>query len=376
MSAWPGKYVIGLTGNIGVGKSVVRRMLEHLGAYGIDADALSNRTIAREAPGYRPVLDLFGRYILGADEQIDRARLGRMVFSDPEALARLEAIIHPLVFQALDILIRRSRHSVIVVEAIKLIESGLADRCDTVWAVYAPQEKQAERLVSRRNMSEAAALQRIHAQSPQDQKIAAAHTVIRNDGAFENTWLQVATAWNTLFPPIEVEPLEVAEAAPGELLVHRARPREAEEIAALISQLDHNRRMTRDDVMAAFGEKAFLLLRVAGRPLGVVGWKVEYLVARTDDLHIDESLSFIDAVRALLNEVERVSRELQCEISLVFLPQSYREQAPMFQALGYQLRTIENLGVRAWEEAAQESMPPDSVMFFKQLRQDRVLKPV
>ena len=63
MSAWPGKYIIGLTGNIATGKSVVRKMLEHLGAYGIDADALGHRAIAKGAPGYRPVVELFGKWI-------------------------------------------------------------------------------------------------------------------------------------------------------------------------------------------------------------------------------------------------------------------------------------------------------------------------
>src|SRR5512138_1882358 len=117
MSAWPGKFVIGLTGNIGTGKSVVRKMLEHLGAYGIDADALSNRAIVKGAPGYKAVIDLFGRWILGPDEQIDRAKLGRLVFSDPDALSNLEAVIHPFVRQAIDILVRRSPQSVIVIEA-------------------------------------------------------------------------------------------------------------------------------------------------------------------------------------------------------------------------------------------------------------------
>ena len=64
MSRWPGKYVIGLTGNIATGKSVVRKMLEHLGAYGIDADALGHRAIAKSAPGYSAVVDTFGRWIL------------------------------------------------------------------------------------------------------------------------------------------------------------------------------------------------------------------------------------------------------------------------------------------------------------------------
>jgi dephospho-CoA kinase len=79
MSAWPGKYVIGLTGNIATGKSVVRKMLEHLGAYGIDADALAHRAIAKDAPGYQPVLDTFGSWILTPEGQIDRTKLGRIV---------------------------------------------------------------------------------------------------------------------------------------------------------------------------------------------------------------------------------------------------------------------------------------------------------
>ncbi len=96
MSKWPEKFVIGLTGNIGTGKSVVRRMLEHLGAYGIDADALSHRAMAKGAPGYDPILNTFGTFILTPDGEIDRARLGRIVFADPQALSRLEAHPPPL----------------------------------------------------------------------------------------------------------------------------------------------------------------------------------------------------------------------------------------------------------------------------------------
>jgi dephospho-CoA kinase len=86
VSNWPGKYVIGLTGNIATGKSVVRRMLEHLGAYTIDADALSHRVISKGAPGYQPVLEAFGKWLLDKDEQINRAKLGTLVFADKEAL--------------------------------------------------------------------------------------------------------------------------------------------------------------------------------------------------------------------------------------------------------------------------------------------------
>ena len=112
MSAWPGKYVIGLTGNIATGKSVVRKMLEHLGAYGIDADALGHRAIAIDAPGYQAVLTTFGRWVLASDGQVDRAKLARVVFADPDALARLESIVHPLVGQAIDGLLGQEYNAV------------------------------------------------------------------------------------------------------------------------------------------------------------------------------------------------------------------------------------------------------------------------
>jgi dephospho-CoA kinase len=167
MSAWPGKYVIGLTGNIATGKSVVRKMLEHLGAYGIDADALSHRAIAKGAPGYKPVVEMFGKWILGSDGQIDRNRLGRVVFSDAEALKQLENIVHPLVGQAVDIMVRRSRQPVIAIEAIKLVESDLRGKCDSLWVSFAPQEIQLARLMQKRGMDEATARQRILSQPPQ-----------------------------------------------------------------------------------------------------------------------------------------------------------------------------------------------------------------
>ena len=191
MSAWKGKFVIGLTGNIATGKSVVRKMLEHLGAYGIDADALAHRAIAKGAPGYQPVVEQFGKWVLTSDGQIDRAKLARIVFTDPEALARLEAIVHPLVEQAVDILVRRSRQKVIVIEAIKLLESGLRSVCDSVWVASATEEIQLARLTQKRKMSKRAARQRIRSQSPQEKTIAAADLGIQNEGSFEARWRRV-----------------------------------------------------------------------------------------------------------------------------------------------------------------------------------------
>lgn len=377
MSAWPGKFVIGLTGNIATGKSVVRKMLEHMGAYGIDADALGHRAIAKDAPGYKTVVDTFGKWILAPDGQIDRAKLARVVFSDPDALTQLEAIVHPLVRQAVDLLIRRSSQKVIVVEAIKLLEGPLRQACDTVWVTYASKSTQISRLTSKRGLSVAVAHQRINSQPPQSEKVNAANTVIQNEGSFEDTWLQVTKAWKELFPTFEsgaYKPVTIIK--PG-MQVEKARPRHAAEIAALVSKLSNGRvTPTNEDIMAAFGEKAFLFLKMDGIPVGVVGWQVENLVERTDDVYIDPDQPLSNAMQALLNEIEATSRDLQCEIALLFLPPELTTQEDIWNSLGYEMCTVESLGVRAWQEAAQETVGKGETMFFKQLRKDRVLRPV
>lgn len=377
MSSWPGKYVIGLTGNIGTGKSVVRKMLEHLGAYGIDADGLSHRAIAKGAPGFQPVVDTFGRWLVGPQGQIDRAKLGRLVFNDSEALKGLEAIVHPLVRQAVEVMATRASQRVIVVEAIKLLEGSLRASCDTVWVTTAPEELQVERLMAKRGMGRDEALTRIHAQPPQEEKIRVASVVIDNSGSFEGTWQQVLTAWKQLAPQPDTPPTAQRTAAEGEFSVIRGRPRDSATIAELITRLSAGAKPTSpEDVMAAFGEKAFLLLELDATPVGIAGWQVENLVSRTTDFFLDRAVPMGAAFKALTAEVERASIDLQCETSLLFVPQEIAAQETSLKLLGYERRTPQALVVQAWHDAAVESMQPGTVMFFKQLRQDRVLRPI
>jgi dephospho-CoA kinase len=377
VSNWPGKYVIGLTGNIATGKSVVRKMLEHLGAYSIDADALSHRAIAKGAPGFQKVLDTFGKWILGSDGEIDRAKLGRLVFNDPEALQQLELIVHPLVEKAIDVMIKRASQPVIVLEAIKLLEGTLAEGCDAIWVTYAPESIQKARLIQRRNLSENDALQRIHSQPAQEVKTAAANVVIQNSASFEDTWKQVVAAWKGISPVTDTHPVVMHKATDGELSVQRGRPRDSATIAALITRLAKGTRsQSQNDIMAAFGEKAFLLLMADKQMVGLVGWQVENLVARTTDLYIESSIPIERALKILVPEVERASRDLQCEASLFFLPPQEVGQESIWQGLGYTRHTPQTLGVQAWRDAAIESQPPDTILLFKQLRQDRVLRPI
>jgi dephospho-CoA kinase len=377
VNKWPGKYIIGLTGNIATGKSVVRKMLEHLGAYSLDADALSHRAIAKGAPGYQKVIDAFGKWILDSNGEVDRTKLARLVFNNPEALRQLEKIVHPLVEQAVDLMVQRASQRVIVIEAIKLLEGRLAGVCDAVWATTAPEILQKTRLMNKRNMTEQDALQRIHAQPPQEVKTAAANVVIQNTGSFEDTWKQVVAAWKTISPVTDTQPVITHKSTDGELSVQRGRPRDSVNIAALITRLsDGIHPLTQDDIMAAFGEKAFLLLLADKELVGLIGWQVENLVARVTDLYVDPSIPIERAANILVAEVERASQDLQCEACLFFLPSQLTGKESVWQGIGYSRRTLQTLGVQAWRDAAIESQPPYTVLLFKQLRQDRILRPI
>src|SRR3989304_4870143 len=238
MSPWHGKFVIGLTGNIATGKSVVRKMLEHAGAFGGDAGAWPPPPIQSDAPGFQPVVDTFGKYILKENGEIDRKKLGLIVFSDPTALRTLESIVHPLVRQAVDHLVRKSKHRVIVIEAIKLLESPLRATCDVIWVVTATEETQVARLSKKRGLKPEEARRRMAAQGPQAEKVAAATTVIENSGSIEGTWGQGERGGERLFPkaagetgPARLRPPQSSHALG--LQVRRAHPRQAADLAKL-----------------------------------------------------------------------------------------------------------------------------------------------
>ncbi len=384
MSAWPGKFVIGLTGNIATGKSVVRKMLEHVGAFGIDADALSHRALEVGAPGYQRTVDAFGVYILKGSGEIDRQKLGQLVFADPSALKMLESIVHPIVRQGVDHLVRKSKSPVVVIEAIKLLESPLKDSCDVIWVTTASEATQLARLKKHRSMDEAAARQRMDNQSAQSQKILAADTVIDNSGTIEETWEQVKEAWKDIFPEAAGETVptrlgqEPGTRSQGGLIVGRARPRQAGDIARFMASLNGAQEgLTRAEIMDSFGDKAYLLLSdEAGAMRGLLGWKVENLVARVEDIFLAADLNNSEALPFLMEEVERASRDLQCEIALVFVDGELAKHKDLWMVLGYEQGAPKDLSVGAWQEAALEHYSDQSMMFFKQLRADRVLRPI
>jgi dephospho-CoA kinase len=114
---------------------------------------------------------------------------------------------------------------------------------------------------------------------------------------------------------------------------------------------------------------------VGDQLVGVSGWQVENLVARTTDIVLDASVPYASVLPALVNELERASRDLQCEASLITAPQELSAD-PLWKSLGYDRRTPQSLGVAVWQEAARDMLKPGLSLYFKQLRQDRVLRPI
>jgi dephospho-CoA kinase len=144
--------VIGLTGPIGCGKSTVAAWLGELGAIVVDADLVAREVVEPGEPALVEVLEAFGPDVAAPDGSIDRVALGRIVFTDPEALSRLEAIVHPAVRpRILDHIAAATRDGApaVVVEAIKLVEGGLAALCDEVWLVVCDATAQRDRLAAR-----------------------------------------------------------------------------------------------------------------------------------------------------------------------------------------------------------------------------------
>jgi len=192
-------YVIGLTGNIATGKSTVRQMLASLGAATLDADKVAHQVMIPGTPVFEAVIASFGSTFVGPDGSLDRSRLGELVFRDPEALARLEAIVHPAVIIRVSKWLEEVTEPVAVVEAIKLIESGLARQlCDSLWVVTCSRQQQIRRLMRDRGLDRKAAELRVDSQPPQEDKIALADVVIDNSGPIRETRRQVKAAWDRL----------------------------------------------------------------------------------------------------------------------------------------------------------------------------------
>lgn len=194
--------LIGLTGGIASGKSTIGRRLEQLGAVRIDADELAREAVAPGSPGLARVLDRFGDGLRREDGTLDRAALGAVVFGDPEALAALNAIVHPEVqrlFAARARVAQEQDPDVVVVYEVPLLVEATRDQgWDLVVVAETPAEQRIERMVELRGMSEADARNRIGNQASDADRRAVADVIIDTSGTRAETLEQVEALWRRL----------------------------------------------------------------------------------------------------------------------------------------------------------------------------------
>jgi dephospho-CoA kinase len=193
--------LVGLTGNIGSGKSAVAQLLSERGATIIDADVLARRAVEVGTPAYKAIAERWGTSILASDGAIDRAALRRIVFSDPVQLEQLNAYVHPEVERMREMLVQQARERgdrLVVCDVPLLFERRLTDSFDRIVLVDAPRPVRLERLVRERGLRETEAMDMIVAQMPAELKRARADHIIDNEGTLTQLDQRVTEVWSAL----------------------------------------------------------------------------------------------------------------------------------------------------------------------------------
>ena len=182
--------VIGLTGGIASGKSTVSAYLAQKGVKIIDADRISRELSVQGKPGYEAIVREFGSGFLNADGSINRRELGKLVFSDPAMLAKLEGLLHPLIEKEI-LNEMEGAAGPVVIDAPLLHKAGLDKLCSEVWVVTAPDDKRIERILARDGITEREARERIQSQIPQAELEKNADVVLRNNGKQDELYRQI-----------------------------------------------------------------------------------------------------------------------------------------------------------------------------------------
>ncbi len=426
-------YLIGLIGNLGSGKSTVRKMLEQLGARGIDADALAHVVMQRGTPTWRAIVDAFGASVLAYDGRVDRRALGARVFADARALKTLEAIVHPAVGTLTRDLLRETTQSVVVLEAIKLVEAGMNQWCDALWAVTCPADAQIERVARTRSVNADDVRARLAAQGTLDEQLRLADVVIDNGGALEATRAQVTRMWKALrpetahdksewlwnvlrvetpvappapvitvtppptapddtitLPPVVAPAPEITAPPPTpapvsvppvktltEFDVRRTRRGDLNALAVAIAKRENRPHpLSHEEALKRFGSGGYRIAIGDGRIVAFAAWEAENLVATVREVWAESSYITLLVLPRLLALIEDEARALLCEVVVVFLeinaPLHIIEQT---RASGYQIVELNGLHT-VWQSIVRERIKPGERIWAKRLRTEMITQPV
>jgi len=191
--------IVGLTGGIATGKSLVSAEIKRLGATVIDADVIAREIVEPGKPAYNEIIEAFGEKILNPDATLNRKALGDIVFCNKEALAILNRITHPRIRQRIrEEIARAGDDELIVVDIALLIEMGFKDEVDSIIVVYADEERQIERVLRRNGLTREEARQRLSCQIPVKEKLGYADYVIENNGNIESAVEQAREVFRAL----------------------------------------------------------------------------------------------------------------------------------------------------------------------------------
>ena len=397
-------YLIGLTGSLGSGKSTVRLLLEQFGAFGIDADLLAHEAMRLGSRAWFAIVSEYGLGILKWTGEINRKRLGKRVFANPKALVRLEQILHPAVNTRIKDLLRQTNASVIVIEAIKLIEANLNVWCDAVWVVTCNPEVQIERVRRDRQMSAPDAQARLDAQRSLDEKLKFATIVIDNSADIRSTRSQAQRAWDAIrpqtardktswlygaapivtAPPIPVSPRPHVEStptakpkptAPEPHEIRRARKGDLDALAIAFGKREHlPGPLSPAETLQRFGARGYRIAMAGKDVVAFVAWDAENLVAVASQMWA-ESVPASSALAQLMTMIEGEAKQLQCEVLLV-LTDSLTPSLVIDRALSpdYQLRNMHELHP-VWRQVARDRIDSSDKIRVKLLRQELVTQP-
>ncbi len=398
-----GKLIVGLTGNIATGKSAVMRLAAAQGALTIDADKVVHELQDHDAEMQAAIAVAFGREVREGDGRINRRALGQIVFDDPQAMADLEAIVHPYVRRNVAKRIKESESSIVFIEAIKLLEGALARICHQVWVTRCSRQRQLDRLRICRGMDTETAVARIKAQPAQEEKVARADVVIDTEGLMVDTEKQFYMAWDRLPdprlagtrmlpelppppPPQAVSPpgptaAELSPATapappidrPDDLEVRRARPADVASMLLLMHKAtDGAVQMKRAELLMALSERGYFIGQIGTEISALMGWNIDSQVARIDQIFIHPLEATTTTGLAILEEVETSANAHVCEIIVAFISDDAPpEIEQMFDRQAFGPPNPANLP-QVWQRAVDESRPDDTHVRLKVLRDRRL----
>ncbi|MFO7681925.1 MAG: dephospho-CoA kinase [Chloroflexota bacterium] len=407
--AFKGKVIIGLTGNIATGKSAVMRLAAEQGAFTIDADKVVHELMDYDSDIQAAIAVAFGSEVRLENGRIDRKKLGAIVFNDPAALQDLENMVHPAVRQVLAQRILESEASVVVIEAIKLLEGELAKACHQVWVTRCSKQRQLQRLMICRGLDADTATLRVKAQPPQEEKVAMADAVIDTDSLMTETEAQFVSIWNRLPAPEHVETKAMTVGGDGEglmraarlagkgdlkalvaaaqkiekperaqpegLQVRRAKPSDIPSVLLLIQKVtDGEVKIKRADMLLAFSERSYVIGQLGAEVVVILGWSIDGQVARIDQMFMLPGDELIPTLTAVLREIETSADAHIGEILAAFVPEKQAAALHGFFGEEGYFDVEPEILPDAWQVAIEESQPPETHLMIRVLRDDRLHK--